>query len=40
MDVDSYDYPILSPVVPLAGVDGHYVRDRELGPKLEVVDTN
>jgi hypothetical protein len=37
MDVGSYNHPVFSQVIPLAGVDGRNVHDRALGPKLEVV---
>jgi hypothetical protein len=40
VDVGSYDHPVFTPAVPLAGVDGHDVLDQALGPKLEVVGTD
>jgi hypothetical protein len=37
VDVSMYDHLVFSPAIPLAGADGHVVRNQALGPKLEVV---
>jgi hypothetical protein len=37
VDVGPYDHPVFSSVIPLARAIGLDVRDRALGPKLELV---
>jgi hypothetical protein len=40
MDIGQTDNRVIPPAIPLAGADGRVVRNRPLGPKLEVVGTD